>query len=132
MIKKILSNYGSLTGIRILSRIFEFLLKTYLIRNLLSKAMLSHMVHLDLILTVSLHILKHCLKPSYQKVSPLSTPSQSIKSGMNLINVGVLITAMCSLVVCFFQIWGLGQEGVKGFGGCVGVYGLAVVGEALG
>lgn len=69
MIRKVIHNFGSLTGIRILSRVFEFVLKTYLIRNLLDKEIVGHMLQLDLIITMSLHIIKSCLKPAYQKVS---------------------------------------------------------------
>lgn len=68
MISKIVHSYGSLTIIRVFSRVFEFFLKTYLIRNLLDKEILGHMVYLDLIVTTSLHITKSCLKFSYQKV----------------------------------------------------------------
>ena len=68
MIKKVLKNAGSLSTMRILSRVVQFLLKTYLIRTQLDEEILAHLLHLDLILNTSLHIVRSCFKPSYQKV----------------------------------------------------------------
>lgn len=68
MIKKVLKNAGSLSTMRILSRLVQFLLKTYLIRTQLDEELLAHLLHLDLILNTSLHIARSCFKPSYQKV----------------------------------------------------------------
>ena len=71
MIKGITTNFFSLTSIRIISRVLEFFLRVYLIRNTLSPEILAEMVSLDLILTTSLHIAKSCLKPSYQQVEQI-------------------------------------------------------------
>jgi len=68
MIKKVLKNVGSLSTMRILSRLLQFFLKTYLIRTQLDEEILAHLLHLDLIINTSLHIAKSCFKPSYQKV----------------------------------------------------------------
>jgi hypothetical protein len=68
MLRTVLQNFGSLTTMRILSRIIHFMLKTYLIRTELDEEVLAHMLHLDLLLTTSLHVARSCFKPSYQKV----------------------------------------------------------------
>ena len=68
MIEKVIKNAGSLSTMRILSRLVQFFLKTYLIRTQLDEQILSHLIHLDLILSTSLHLAKSCFKPSYQKV----------------------------------------------------------------
>ena len=68
MISDVASNFLSVTGLRILSRILDFLLRVYLIRNTLSPIILSELVALDLIMTISLYISKSCFKPSYQQI----------------------------------------------------------------
>ena len=68
MITGVVHSFASVTSIRVLSRVLEFLLRLYLIRNVLSEAILAQMVGLDLILTSSMHIAKACLRPSYQQV----------------------------------------------------------------
>jgi len=102
MIRKVLHSFGSLTSIRILSRVFEFILKTYLIRNLLDREIVGHMLQLDLIITISLHIIKSCFKPAYQKVSDPENIEKNIISGMNLLNYGIVVTALSSFIVCGF------------------------------
>ena len=64
-----MANLGSLTAMRVISRLVHFLLKTYLIRTQLDEDVLGHLLNLDLVLTTSLHIVRACLKPSYQKVT---------------------------------------------------------------
>ncbi len=101
MITNVLKNYGSLSLIRILSRVLEFFLKAYLIRSVLQQSVLGHLVNLDFILTFSLSIVKVALKPSYQKVS---SKENSITSGMNLLTLGVLVTAALSFLTTVLQI----------------------------
>ena len=62
------------------------------------------MVHLDLIITTSLHILKSCLKPSYQKVKSVEESEKNIKSGMNLMNWGLLTSTICAVIICGIQL----------------------------
>lgn len=68
MLKRVIGNYGSLATMRVLSRLFHFAIKTYLIRTQLDNVILAHLLNLDLIFTLSLHALKSCFKPSYQKI----------------------------------------------------------------
>lgn len=68
MISNVLKGFGSIISIRILSRITEFILRIYIIRNVLDEETLSHIIHLDLVYNASLHIVKDCLKKSYQKL----------------------------------------------------------------
>jgi len=100
MILNVIKNFGSITSLRIVTRVFEFFLKTYLIRNILDKEILAHMINLDLILTSSLHIVKSCLKPSYQRVQ---NPQNSLKSAMNVMTLGIVATVVSAIIVCFIE-----------------------------
>lgn len=46
MLANVLKNFGSLTTMRVLSRIIQFIIKTYLIRTELNEEVLAHMLHL--------------------------------------------------------------------------------------
>jgi hypothetical protein len=63
------------------------------------------MLQLDLIVTTSLHIIKSCLKPAYQKVTDPNKTSRNIISGMNLMNFGIAIAGISSCIVCIFQLY---------------------------
>jgi hypothetical protein len=63
------------------------------------------MLQLDLVITISLHIIKSCLKPAYQKVSNPLKIEKNIISGMNLMNLGIIVTALSSCIVCFSQLY---------------------------
>lgn len=63
------------------------------------------MLQLDLIITISLHIIKSCLKPAYQKVSDPAKIEKNIHSGMNLMTIGVASTAFVSLIVCGIELY---------------------------
>ena len=67
MLSNVLKNFGSLTTMRVVSRLILFALKTYLIRTQLDEQILAHLLNLDLLLTSSLHVARSCFKPSYQK-----------------------------------------------------------------
>jgi hypothetical protein len=67
MIANVLKNFGSLTTMRVLSRLLVFGLKTYLIRTELDEQILAYLLNLDLLLTTSLHVARSCFKLSYQK-----------------------------------------------------------------
>ena len=102
MISDVASNFLSVTGLRILSRILDFLLRVYLIRNTLSPIILSELVALDLIMTISLYISKSCFKPSYQQIE-LQNKNYNIISAMNLMTIGIPITVILASMTCFFQ-----------------------------
>lgn len=68
MISGVVNSFASVTLIRILSRVLEFFLRVYLIREVLSPEILAELIALDLIMTTSLHVTKNCFKPSYQQV----------------------------------------------------------------
>jgi hypothetical protein len=102
MLGKVLQNYGSLTVMRVVSRLFQFALKTYLIRTTLDEDTLGQLVGLEFIVSTSLHVVKTSLKPSYQKVSD---EKNIIKSAMNIMTAGVLVTLLCSALVGLFQYW---------------------------
>lgn len=100
MLGNVFKNYGSLTMMRILSRVFQFALKTYLIRTQLDEQILAHLLNMQLILGTSLHIVKSCLKPSYQKVD---NNNNIIKSSMNIMTFGIVITFFCSIAIAYTQ-----------------------------
>lgn len=68
MLSGVANSFASVTIIRVLSRVMEFFLRVYLIREVLSPEVLAEMVALDLILTTALHVTKNCFKPSYQQM----------------------------------------------------------------
>ena len=102
MIKGVVSNFVSVTGLRIISKILDFFIRVYLIRNTLSPIILSELVTLDLIITISLYIPKSCFKPSYQQIE-LENKNYNIISAMNLMTIGIPITIALSFMTCFFQ-----------------------------
>lgn len=102
MLGKVLQNYGSLTMMRVVSRLFQFALKTYLIRTTLDEDTLGQLVGLEFIVSTSLHVVKTSLKPSYQKVED---EGNIVKSAMNIMTGGVIVTILCSALVGIFQFW---------------------------
>lgn len=102
MLGKVLQNYGSLTIMRVVSRLFQFALKTYLIRTTLDEDILGHLVGLEFIVSTSLHVVKTSLKPSYQKVEE---EGNIVKSAMNIMTGGVIVTILCSALVGILQFW---------------------------
>lgn len=96
MLGKVFKNYGSLTGMRIISRLFQFALKTYLIRTQLDEEVLAQLLAFDLILTASLHVVKSCLKPAYQKAD---IDPHIIESSMNIMTGGILVTFISAAIV---------------------------------
>lgn len=68
MLENVVTNFSSLTTMRVVSRLLHFVLKTYLIRTQLNEEILAHLLNLDLIITISMHVVKSCFKPSYQKI----------------------------------------------------------------
>lgn len=130
MLSTVLQNFGSLTTMRILSRIIHFMLKTYLIRTQLDQEVLAHLLHLDLLLTTSLHVARSCFKPSYQKVE---NQDHVIKSSMNIMTFGVLATIGSTIVVSFMQHYQYVTSGksLNNFTNAIILYSLASVCEAM-
>lgn len=91
-----------MTIIRVVSRVLEFFLRVYLIREVLSPSILAEMMALDLILTTALHITKNCFKPSYQQVESTCDES-NIVSSMNLMSMGVMATLLSASIVVVLQ-----------------------------
>jgi O-antigen/teichoic acid export membrane protein len=102
MLSRVVSSFASVTILKVLSRVLEFLLRVYLIREVLSPEILAEMVALDLLLTTSLHIAKSCFKPSYQQVES-KDEQRTIVSSMNLMSVGVVATALSAAAVVLWQ-----------------------------
>ena len=100
MLKRVLSNYGSLATMRVLSRLLHFAIKTYLIRTQLNQQILARLLNLDLLFSLSLHVLKSCFKPSYQKIH---NPDNAIKSSMNIMTFGILGTAVSTVIVSLME-----------------------------
>lgn len=130
MLKKVVQNLGSLTVMRVLSRVVHFLLKTYLIRTQLDEEILAHMLHLDLILTASLHVVRSCFKPSYQKVSNNNT---IVESSMNIMSFGIFATIISAAVVGLMEYYQFVQSGkiLAFFTDAIALYCLSSVFEAV-
>ena len=108
MITGVIKNFASLTAIRVVSRVLEFLLRVYLIREVLSEEIVAQLVTLDLILTSSLHIAKACLKPGYQQVES-NDEKRNVTSAMNLMTFGVGTTMISAIIICSIQ-WSRGID----------------------
>ncbi len=88
------------------------------------------MINLDIILTISLYLNKTCLKPSYQRVSEHLSQQESLKSALNTMTFGVLLTVIMAFGICFFQIFEY-SEGVPYFEHAIVFYGLSAVAQAI-
>lgn len=116
-----------MTLIRVFSRILEFILRIYLIREVLSQEILAQMVALDLILTSSLHITKSCFRPSYQQVEQ-TDHRHNITSAMNLMTFGIATTIVSAAAVCAFQYQR--ATDLAYLGQAIALYGVAAILEA--
>jgi hypothetical protein len=102
MIVDVGKNFLSLTGIRVVSRVLEFLLRVYLIRTVLSGEIVAELLGLDLIITSSLHLAKSCFKPSYQQIEN-PNPQHNILSSMNLMTFGVGSTIAGAVIMLYVR-----------------------------
>lgn len=93
------------------------------------------MLQLDLIITVSLHIVKSCLKPAYQKVSNSSQLEKNVFSGMNLMSLGVFSTIIVSLVVSGLELYHYqnteSDKRLPNLNYAIVLYGFSAVNEAM-
>lgn len=121
-------NYSTLTLIRVVSRIGEFFFKAYLIRTVLSENIFGHTLNLDFILNTSLHVIRVCLKPSYQKGQNKDIV-KAIKSGMNIMTFGVLTAFLLAVLAASLQLGHSG--GLKYFRQSVFLYIAAAVMEGI-
>ena len=129
MLANVLKNLGSLTTMRVLSRLVHFGLKTYLIRTQLDEQLLSHLLNLDLLLTTSLHVARSCFKPSYQKVG---NKEHMVPSSMNMMTFGILATLASAFIVSLMQYSQhiYSKSPLPNFGNAIILYALASVCEA--
>lgn len=130
MLANVLNNLGSLTTMRVLSRLVHFGLKTYLIRTQLDEQLLSHLLNLDLLLTSSLHVAHSCFKLSYQKVY---SKEHMVPSSMNMMTFGILATLASAFIFSLMQYSQhiYSESPLPNFGNTILLYALASVCEAV-
>lgn len=130
MLSNVMRNFGSLTTMRVLSRLLHFVLKTYLIRTQLNEEILAHLLNLDLILTTALHVIRSCFKPSYQKVSD---GQHLLKSSMNIMTFGVAATILSAVAISVLEYYHflLSGKTLMYFTYAVGLYAVSAVCESV-
>lgn len=88
------------------------------------------MLHLDLILSASLHVVRSCFKPSYQKVSNDKT---IVESSMNIMSFGIFATIISTGVVGLMEYYQFLQSGkiLAFFTDAIALYCLSSVFESV-